>query len=163
MSLRVDPTSALAGCVHRTVFERHRDQILRGNIGQVMSGASRPPDPELLGFLQVGLLFVCLCWFLNVLISNEAISRTGPETDAWQFYLLPHTRHSWETMTSFSAGHIRLTPTQPVGSGWSQRGSNPRPPHRESRALPATYENFIAPQFSKRLHKDGAVFGSASL
>ena len=39
-------------------------------------------------------------------------------------------------MTSVSAGHIILTPTQPVGSGQSQRGSNPRPPHQESRALP---------------------------
>ena len=26
-------------------------------------------------------------------------------------------RESWETMTSVSAGHIILTPTQPVGSG----------------------------------------------
>ena len=39
-------------------------------------------------------------------------------------------------MTSASAGHIILTPTQPVGSGRSQRGSNPGPPHQESRALP---------------------------
>ena len=39
-------------------------------------------------------------------------------------------------MTSVSAGHIILTPTQPVGSGRPQRGSNPGPPHQESRALP---------------------------
>ena len=39
-------------------------------------------------------------------------------------------------MTSVSAGHIILTQTQPVGSGWPQRGSNPGPPHQESRALP---------------------------
>ena len=39
-------------------------------------------------------------------------------------------------MTSVSAGHIILTPTQPVGSGWSQRGSNPQPPNQESRDLP---------------------------
>ena len=45
-------------------------------------------------------------------------------------------RQSWETMTSASAGHIILTPTQPVGSGRPQRGSNPGPPHQESRALP---------------------------
>ena len=45
-------------------------------------------------------------------------------------------RQSWETMTSVSAGHIILTPTQPVGSGRPQRESNPRPPHQESRALP---------------------------
>ena len=39
-------------------------------------------------------------------------------------------------MTSVSAGHITLTPTQPVGSGRPQRESNPGPPHQESRALP---------------------------
>ena len=47
-----------------------------------------------------------------------------------------HTWDSWETMTSVSAGHIILTPTQPVGSGQPQRESNPGPPHQESRALP---------------------------
>ena len=39
-------------------------------------------------------------------------------------------------MTSISAGHIILTPTQPVGSGRPRRESNPGPPHQESRALP---------------------------
>ena len=39
-------------------------------------------------------------------------------------------------MTSVSAGYIILTPTQPVGSGRPQRGSNPGPPDEESRALP---------------------------
>ena len=39
-------------------------------------------------------------------------------------------------MPSVSAGHIILTPTQPVGSGRPQRESNPGPPHQESRALP---------------------------
>ena len=39
-------------------------------------------------------------------------------------------------MTSVSAGHIILTPTQPVGSGRPQRESNPGPPPQESRALP---------------------------
>ena len=39
-------------------------------------------------------------------------------------------------MTSVSAGHIILTPTQPVGSGRPQRESNPGPPHQESRTLP---------------------------
>ena len=38
-------------------------------------------------------------------------------------------------MTSVSAGHIILTPTHPVGSGWSQQESNPGPPHLESPAL----------------------------
>ena len=48
-------------------------------------------------------------------------------------------RQSWETMTSVSAGHIILTPTQPVGSGRPQRESSPGPPHQESRALPQSY------------------------
>ena len=39
-------------------------------------------------------------------------------------------------MTSVSAGHIILAPTQPVGSGRPQRESNSGPPHLESRALP---------------------------
>ena len=39
-------------------------------------------------------------------------------------------------MTSVSAGHIILTPTQPVGSGRPQREWNPGPPHQDSRAVP---------------------------
>ena len=39
-------------------------------------------------------------------------------------------------MTSVSAGHIILTPTQPVGSGRPQRKSNPEPPNQELSALP---------------------------
>ena len=54
-------------------------------------------------------------------------------------------RQSWETMTSVSAGHIIQTPTQPVGSGWPQRESNPGPPHQESRALPQSYEDVKNP------------------
>ena len=45
-------------------------------------------------------------------------------------------------MTSVSAGHIILTPTQPVGSGRPQRGSNPGPPDQESRALPQSYRGW---------------------
>ena len=45
-------------------------------------------------------------------------------------------RQSGEIMTSVSAGHIILTPTQPVGSGRPERESNPGPPHQKSRALP---------------------------
>ena len=39
-------------------------------------------------------------------------------------------------MTSVSAGHIILTPTQPVGGWRPKRESNPGPPHQESRAQP---------------------------
>ena len=39
-------------------------------------------------------------------------------------------------MTSVSAGHIILTPTQPVGGGRPELESNPGPPHQESCAVP---------------------------
>ena len=45
-----------------------------------------------------------IVWFLNVLVNDSAISRTGPKTDVSQFYVLPHTRQNRETMTSVSAG-----------------------------------------------------------
>ena len=38
----------------------------------------------------------------------------APRQSVWQFYVLPHLRQSWETMTSVSVGHIILTPSQPV-------------------------------------------------
>ena len=55
-------------------------------------------------------------------------------------------------MTSVSAGHIILTPTQPVGSGRPQRESNPGPPHQESRALPQSYR---APRTKDEREKEG--------
>ena len=39
-------------------------------------------------------------------------------------------------MASVSAGHIILTPNQPVGGGRPQPGSNPGLPYQESCALP---------------------------
>ena len=45
-------------------------------------------------------------------------------------------RQSGDTMTSVSAVHIILTPTQSVGCERPQRVSNPGPPHQESCALP---------------------------
>ena len=66
-------------------------------------------------FVCVFLYKSCLFgWFLNVLFNNYAISQTCHKTDVWQFYVLPHTRQSRETMTFVSAGHILMTPTQPV-------------------------------------------------
>ena len=40
-----------------------------------------------------------------------------------------------ETMTSVSAGHIRVIPTQPVGNWRPARGSNPKSFDKKSRAL----------------------------
>ena len=45
-------------------------------------------------------------------------------------------RQSRKTMTSVSAGHIILTPTQ-TSREWVPEARNPRPPHQQSRALPS--------------------------
>ena len=78
----------------------------------------------------------CLFGFLTSSSTTKLYLGRAPRHSVWQFYVLPHMRQSWETMTSVSAGHIILTPTQTVGSGRPQRESNPGPPHQESRALP---------------------------
>ena len=72
--------------------------------------------------------------FLTSSSTTRLYRGRAPRQSVWQFYVLPHMRQSWETMTSVSAGHIILTPTQPVGSG--RRESNPGSPQQESRALP---------------------------
>ena len=58
-------------------------------------------------------------------------------------------------MISVSAGHIILTPTQPVGSGRPQRGSNPVPPHQESRALPTELPR---PPFKRALNEIKIIY-----
>ena len=63
--------------------------------------------------------FVC---FPNVLVNNYIAD--GPQDRASDNFM----KQRGETMTSVSAGHIILTPTQPVRSGWPQRGSNPGSP-----------------------------------
>ena len=75
--------------------------------------------------------FDSLVWFsLFGYLTSSSTTRLyiadGPQVRASDnFYVLPHMRQSWETMTSVSAGHIILTPTQSVGSGRPQRESNP--------------------------------------
>ena len=86
---------------------------------------------------EEGKSSVWLVGFLTSSSTTRLYRGRAPRQSVWQFYVLPHMRQSWETMTSISAGHIILTPTQPVGSGRPQRGSNPGPPYQESRALPA--------------------------
>ena len=80
--------------------------------------------------------FVCLFCFLTSSSTTRLYRGRAPRQSVCQFYVLLHMRQSWETMTSVSAGHIILTPTQPVGSGRPQWQSNPEPPHQQSRALP---------------------------
>ena len=89
-----------------------------------------------LGKFLVNGGFVCLVGFLTSSSTTRLYRRRAPRQSVWQFYVLPHMRQSWETVTSVSAGHIMLTPTKPVASGRPQRESNPGPPHQESRALP---------------------------
>ena len=69
-------------------------------------------------------LFVWLVGFLTSSLTSRIYRERAPRESVWQFYVLPHMRQSWGTMTSASAGHIILTPTQPVGSGRPQPGSN---------------------------------------
>ena len=80
-------------------------------------------------------MHLCLFGFLTSSSTTRLYRGRAPRQNVRQFYVLPHTRQSWETMTSVSAGHIILTPTQPVGSGRPQLETNPRPPHQQSRAL----------------------------
>ena len=86
--------------------------------------------------IQFSCLFVCLfVWFLTSSSTTRLYRGRAPRQSARQFYVLPHMRQSWKTMTFVSAGPIILTPTQPVGSGRPQQESNPGPPHQKSRAL----------------------------
>ena len=59
----------------------------------------------------------CLFGFLTPLSTTGLYRGRATRQSVWQFYVLPHMRQSWETMTSVSAGRIILTSTQPVGSG----------------------------------------------
>ena len=98
-------------------------QLLRRSVGWTETKRSG----ELHGFLF---------GFLTSSSTTRLYCGRAPRQSVWQFYVLPHMRHSWETMTSVSAGHIILTPTQPVGSGRPQRQSNPGSPNQKLHALP---------------------------
>ena len=58
-------------------------------------------------FLKVfTLTIVCLFGFLMSSSTSRLYCRRAPRQSVWQFYVLPHMRQSWETMTSISAGHL---------------------------------------------------------
>ena len=81
-------------------------------------------------------LFVCLLGFLTSSSTTTLYRGRVPRLTSDKC-MCCHTRdRAGRPMTSVSAGPIILTPTQPVGSGRPQRGSNPGPPHQESCALP---------------------------
>ena len=92
---------------------------------------------------------VCLFDFLTSSSATRLYRGRAQRQSVWQFYVLPHMNmsQSCKTMTSVSASHIILTPTQPVGSGRSQRKSNPGPPNQESCALPT--ERPRSPSFKR--------------
>ena len=82
---------------------------------------------------------VCLFGWLVSQHPHQQLGYIADRSKDWRLttiYVLPHTRQSWETITSVSARHIILTPTPPAGGGRPQRKSNPGPPHQESHALP---------------------------
>ena len=88
---------------------RAKSDISRGSASKTSQSALR--------------LFVCLVGWLVFLTSPSATRLCRGRVlrlTSDNFYVLPHTRQSGETMTSVSAGHIILTPTQPVGSGRPQ-------------------------------------------
>ena len=67
--------------------------------------------------------FCLVGWFLNVLVNNFAISRTGLKTES--LTILHAATHETEREATLLVGRER-----------PQRESNPWPPHQESRALP---------------------------
>ena len=98
-----------------------------------------------LSIVRLVCLFVWLFGFLTSSSTTRLYRGRVPRLTSGKFYVPPHTRQSWETMTSVSAGHIILTPIQPVGSGRPPRESNPEPPHHESSALLPRYPPPPAP------------------
>ena len=102
-------------------------------------------------------------WGLFGFLTSSSISRLylTDGSQNWclgQFYVLPYTRQSRETMTSASACHIILTLIQPVGSGWPQRGLNLGPPHQELPALPT---ELTLPSLKYRINRLSSMNGFA--
>ena len=101
--------------------------------------AHHNPGPSVIqsGALSIELsdvLRLAEAWNVSLFGFSTSSSATGlyrrrvaAKTDVWQPYVLPQ-RQRGETMTSVSADHIILTPTQPVGCGRPEQGTNPRPP-----------------------------------
>ena len=61
-------------------------------------------------------------------------------------------------MTSVSAGHIILTPTQTVGNGPPQRESNPGSTQQESRALLTELPTPAPPKIPLIVHYGNMIF-----
>ena len=82
------------------------------------------------------LLLVCLVGFLTSSTTTKLYRGRVPRLTSDNFtccHTRDRARRPWLLV---SAGHIILTPTQPVGSGRPQRESNLGPHHQVSSALP---------------------------
>ena len=77
-------------------------------------------------------VYVCLFGFLTSLSTTRLYRGRAPRESIGQFYVLPHMRQSWETITSVSAGHIL--------SGGPQRESN----HRADRLAKGAVSSSLA-------------------
>ena len=86
-------------------------------------------------FKKILHLSACLFGLLTSLSTIRLYCGRAPGQSIWQFSVLPHMRQLGDH-DFVSAGHLILTPSQPVGSGRPQWKSNPGPPHQEPRALP---------------------------
>ena len=110
---------------HNLVSSRHQAQTAL--IPLVVFRNSQSTDFTLKSVMNIGN-------FHSLRLVGWLYCGQAPRQSVWQFYVLPHMRQSWETMTSVSAGHVILTLTQPAGSGRPLRESNPGSPHQVSRA-----------------------------
>ena len=143
--VHVQPPPLSACCFCSTIYQTHPHlkarSLKKTDLSPLVrvllnSGLFR----ELVGCAQQTQGFHPMAQSLFDFLTSSSTTRLyrgwAPRQSVGQFYVLPHMRQSWETMTSVSVGHIILTPTQPVGSGRPQWESNPGPPHQESRAVP---------------------------
>ena len=66
-----------------------------------------------MSYIRRLMRFVCLFGFLTSSSTSRLYRGRALRQSVWQFYVLPHMRQSWETMTSVSACHI-ITDTDPT-------------------------------------------------
>ena len=68
------------------------------------------------------ICFVCLFGFLTSSSTTRLYRGRAQGQSVWQFYVLPHTRESWETMTSASAGRVGVSRERAATAGTSSPG-----------------------------------------
>ena len=107
------------------------------------------------------MLWVCTCFVMfNFLTSS---STTGlyrgrvPRLTSDNFTCCHTADRAGETMTSVSAGHIILTPTQSVGSGRPQRESSPGSPRALYRLSYRTHTSLYMRRVNESLVLDWLI------